>query len=127
MFSYNLSILYLFIYFIESGSKALDNLKTDSNSENSENLNRRNVFDRIHTLLIRLINLVPTLPSILQPIIIRHFPHKRESKIQQMTYIKNLLTIINYCPSLGDEILGLIVDRTIQIDVITIIFCHENM
>lgn len=44
-----------------------------------------------------------------------------------MTYIKNLLTIINYCPSLGDEILGLIVDRTIQIDVITIIFCHENM
>lgn len=80
-------------------------------------MKRRTVFDRSHNLLIKLLDLVPTLPSLLQPILIRHFPHKRENKVQQVTYMKNLLSIINYCPALSDEIFGLIVDRTIQIDV----------
>ncbi|TIC12419.1 RNA polymerase I-specific transcription initiation factor RRN3 [Wallemia mellicola] len=97
----------------QANSKALEKLS----EEDKNNLKRRTVFDRSHNLLIKLLDLVPTLPSLLQPILIRHFPHKRENKVQQVTYMKNLLSIINYCPALSDEIFGLIVDRTIQIDV----------
>ncbi|TIB03331.1 hypothetical protein E3P96_01916 [Wallemia ichthyophaga] len=98
----------------QAGSKALENVE---HVPENERLTRRIVFDRLHGLLNKLLDLVPTLPSLLQPILIRHFPHKRENKVQQVTYMRNLLSIISYCPALTDEIFGLIIDRTIQIDV----------
>ncbi|TIA90302.1 hypothetical protein E3P99_01629 [Wallemia hederae] len=105
------------------GSKALESANANANANPSQDdkhtpkLTRRTMFDRLHALLIKLLDLVPTLPSLLQPILIRHFPHKRENKVQQVTYMRNLLSMISYCPALSDEIFGLIVDRTIQIDV----------
>ncbi|TDL29829.1 RNA polymerase I-specific transcription initiation factor RRN3 [Rickenella mellea] len=80
-------------------------------------LTRREVYERLHSLLQQLLSLIPTLPNTLQPILTRYFPHKRQSHVAQVTYIRNLLQISEYCPELSDGILALIVDRTIQIDV----------
>lgn len=75
------------------------------------------VYDRLHYLLEHLLSLVPTLPSTLQPLLVQHFPHKRLSQAAQVTYIRNLLRITEYCPELSDRILATIIDRAIQIDV----------
>lgn len=83
----------------------------------SSPLTRRVVYERIHVLLRHLLTLVPTLPSTLQPLLIRNFPHKRQSQAAQVTYIRNLLSVMEYCPELADSILATIVDRAIQIDV----------
>lgn len=75
------------------------------------------VYDRIHNLLQHLLTLIPTLPSTLQPLLVRHFPHKRQSQAAQVTYIRNMLRVTKYCPELADRLLEGIVDRAIQIDV----------
>lgn len=78
---------------------------------------RRVIYDRLHYLLQYLLTLIPTLPSTLQPLLVRHFPHKRQSQLTQSTYIRNLLRVTSYCPELSEKILATIVDRAIQIDV----------
>ncbi|KAJ4479198.1 RNA polymerase I-specific transcription initiation factor RRN3 [Lentinula aciculospora] len=83
----------------------------------SSPLTRRLVFDRLHYLMRHLLSLVPTLPATLMPFLSRNFPHKRRNQTAQTTYIRNLLHISEYCPELADQILGVIVDRAIQIDV----------
>ena len=80
-------------------------------------LTRRTVYERVHYLLRHLLSLIPTLPSTLQPLLVRHFPHKRQLQVAQTTYIRNLLYVSGYCPELSDKILATIVDRAIQIDV----------
>ena len=80
-------------------------------------LTRRVVYDRLHYLLRHILSLIPTLPSTLQPILVQNFPHKRQHQVSQVTYIRNLLRITEYCPELSDRILATIVDRAIQIDV----------
>ncbi|KAH9947168.1 RNA polymerase I-specific transcription initiation factor RRN3 [Amylocystis lapponica] len=80
-------------------------------------LTRRIVYERIHYLLQHLISLVPTLSSTLQPMLVRNFPHKRQNQIAQVTYIRNILKITEYCEGLADHVLATVVDRAIQIDV----------
>ncbi|KIJ57003.1 hypothetical protein M422DRAFT_198368 [Sphaerobolus stellatus SS14] len=80
-------------------------------------LTRRVIYDRLHSLLEHLLSLIPTLPSSLQPLLVRNFPHKRQDRADQETYIRNLLRITEYCPALSDRILATIIDRAIQIDV----------
>ena len=80
-------------------------------------LTRRTIYERVHYLLRHLLSLIPTLPSTLQPLLVRHFPHKRQNQAAQITYIRNLLEVSSYCPELSDKILATIVDRAIQIDV----------
>ncbi|KAJ3876973.1 RNA polymerase I-specific transcription initiation factor RRN3 [Lentinula edodes] len=83
----------------------------------SSPVTRRLVYDRQHYLLRHILSLIPTLPSTLMPLLSRNFPHKRQNQTAQTTYIRNLLHISEYCPELADQILGVIVDRAIQIDV----------
>ena len=80
-------------------------------------LTRRRVYDRIHHLLRQLLALVPTLPSTLRPFLVQNFPHKRHSQASQITYIRNMLRITEYCPEMADSLLSTIIDRAIQIDV----------
>ncbi|KAF8260618.1 RNA polymerase I-specific transcription initiation factor RRN3 [Lactarius quietus] len=80
-------------------------------------LTRRRVYDRIHHLLRHLLALVPTLPSTLRPFLVQNFPHKRHSQASQITYIRNMLRIMEYCPEMADSLLSTIIDRAIQIDV----------
>ncbi|KAF5363263.1 hypothetical protein D9756_000229 [Leucocoprinus leucothites] len=78
---------------------------------------RRVIYDRLHYLLQHLLSLIPTLPSTLQPLLVRHSPHKRQNQLTLTTYIRNLLRVSSYCPELSEKILAIIVDRAIQIDV----------
>ncbi|KAI0080624.1 RNA polymerase I-specific transcription initiation factor RRN3 [Panus rudis PR-1116 ss-1] len=98
----------------QSGLQALDARFPESSTTP---LTRRVVYDRIHYLLRHLLSLVPTLPSTLQPLLVQYFPHKRQSQAAQVTYIRNLLQVMEYCPELADRILATIIDRAIQIDV----------
>ncbi|KAH9850820.1 RNA polymerase I-specific transcription initiation factor RRN3 [Lenzites betulinus] len=98
----------------QSGLQALDAGMPESSCRP---LTRRIVYDRIHFLLRHLISIVPTLPSTLQPLLARNFPHKRQNRTAQVTYIRNLLRVTEYCPEIADRILATVIDRAIQIDV----------
>ncbi|KAI0776211.1 RNA polymerase I-specific transcription initiation factor RRN3, partial [Trametes elegans] len=98
----------------QSGLQALDAGLPESSSRP---LTRRIVYERIHFLLRHLISLVPTLPATLQPLLARNFPHKRQNQVAQVTYIRNLLRVTDYCPEIADRILATVIDRAIQIDV----------
>ena len=80
-------------------------------------LTRRIIYDRIHYLLRHLIALVPTCPSTLHPLLSRNFPHKRQNQLAQVTYIRNILRVTEYCPEIADRVLATVIDRAIQIDV----------
>ncbi|KAM6496105.1 RNA polymerase I-specific transcription initiation factor RRN3 [Amanita muscaria] len=97
----------------QSGLQALDNVGAETSSSP---LTRRIIYDRLHDLLQHLLSLFPTLPTTLQPLLVRNFPHKRQNQIAQVTYIRNLLRISGYCPEVADKILSTIIDRAIQID-----------
>ncbi|WWC88525.1 uncharacterized protein L201_003436 [Kwoniella dendrophila CBS 6074] len=86
-------------------------------SPNTAPISRRIFHARHHLLLSHLISLVPTLPNVLQPLLIRNFPHKREETIAQTTWIRNCCELIGYCPELGGRMWGEIVDRMLRIDV----------
>ena len=68
---------------------------------------------------------MPTCPSILHPLLARNFPHKRQNQIAQVTYIRNLLRVTEYCPEIADRILALVIDRAIQVDVSTVVPLRE--
>ncbi|KIO30179.1 hypothetical protein M407DRAFT_69422, partial [Tulasnella calospora MUT 4182] len=75
------------------------------------------LYERQHILLQRLLSLIPTLSTTLEPLLIRNFPHKRQDRAEKVAYIQNVLRLSDYCLELRDRILGLVVDRAIQIDV----------
>ena len=99
---------------LESGLQALDSVGAEASSSP---LTRRVIYDRLHDLLQHLLALIPTLPTTLQLLLLRNFPHKRQSLVAQATYIRNILRISDYCPEVADKILSTIIDRVIQIDV----------
>jgi hypothetical protein len=98
----------------ESGLQALDASPAETSSRP---LTRRTVYDRLHYLLRHLLDLIPTLSSTLEHLLVQNFPHKRQNTVSQITYIRNILRITEYCPELADKILATVVDRSIQIDV----------
>ncbi|EIW76362.1 RNA polymerase I-specific transcription initiation factor RRN3 [Coniophora puteana RWD-64-598 SS2] len=98
----------------QSGLQAIN--VADANSSASP-ITRRVVYDRLHYLLNHLLNLIPTLPNTLQPILVRNFPHKRQPQVAHVTYIRNILRIMEYCAELADRILATIIERAIQVDV----------
>lgn len=53
----------------------------------------------------------------LQPFLIRYFPHKREPEVAQTTWVRNSCELIGYCPELGQRVWAEIVDRMLRIDV----------
>ena len=83
-------------------------------------LTRKVMFDRLHALLQSLLELIPTLPSTLQPLLVQHFPHKRQNRLSHLTYIRNILRVTDYCPEVAEDIIATIIDRAIQIDVSTL-------
>ncbi|KAK4684592.1 RNA polymerase I-specific transcription initiation factor RRN3, partial [Tremellales sp. Uapishka_1] len=80
-------------------------------------ITRRIFHARHHLLLSHLLSLIPTLPNVLQPLLVRHFPHKREPEVAQTTWVRNCCELIGYCPELGGRVWGGIVDRMLRIDV----------
>jgi RNA polymerase I-specific transcription initiation factor RRN3 len=80
-------------------------------------VSRRNYHARHHLLLAHLLSLIPTLPSVIQPLLAKHFPNKREAEVAQTTWVRNCCELIGYCPELGQRVWSQIVDRMLRIDV----------
>ncbi|SGY66650.1 BQ5605_C004g02693 [Microbotryum silenes-dioicae] len=75
------------------------------------------LYSRLHAMLTMLLSLIPTLAPSLAPLLSIHFPAKREPKVAQICYIENLLVLSEYCSALTEDIMGLIVERALNIDV----------
>lgn len=80
-------------------------------------ITRRDYHARHHLLLSHLLSLVPTLPNVLQPLLNRYAPHKREAEVVQTTWVRNCCELIDYCPELGARVWASLVDRMLRIDV----------
>lgn len=80
-------------------------------------ITRREYHARHHLLLSHLLSLIPTLPNVLQPLLNRHAPHKREHAVVQTTWVRNCCELIDYCPELGARVWASLVDRMLRIDV----------
>lgn len=106
--------------------KAVGGSDTKNGESSKDPMSRRLVYNRLHRLLQRLLSLIPTLSTTLEPLLVRTFPHKRQDKNAQVTYIRNMLRVSSYCPELGDRILATVVDRAIQIDVSCIQALSKN-
>ncbi|KAF9106366.1 hypothetical protein BGX27_009202 [Mortierella sp. AM989] len=86
-------------------------------SENAPVVSRDRQYDRVHQALKYILDLIPTGPTSLFPLLAAEFPHKRESIHAHITYVKNILRVLDYSPVLRTQILSVVIDRIIQIDV----------
>lgn len=80
-------------------------------------ITRERQFERVHQVLKYILDLIPTGPTSLFPLLAGEFPHKREPISTHITYVKNILRVLDYAPVLRAQVLGVIIDRIIQIDV----------
>merc|ERR1712098_189576 len=74
-------------------------------------VNREQLTSRIHVALKYLLRLVPSASGILSPILATKFPFSDETKKIHVTYIDNLIRLIEYAPELKSDIFALITDR----------------
>lgn len=72
---------------------------------------------RTHFVLQRILHLVPTAPSCLLPIITENFPYKTTAVQRHLWYLRNVLTILSYAPVLRNQMLGIIVEKILQLDM----------
>lgn len=86
-------------------------------SASSNAITRRAFHARHHLLISHLLSLIPTLPNIIQPLLNRNSPHKREDEVCQTTWVRNACEMIEYCPELGSRVWSGLVDRMLRIDV----------
>lgn len=71
----------------------------------------------IHRAIRNIILHVPTGRSVLYPILVEYFPHKRFSRNVQTEYVTQLLYICSYEPMLQANILELIFTKCLEMDV----------
>ncbi|KAG4306186.1 hypothetical protein PORY_000174 [Pneumocystis oryctolagi] len=75
------------------------------------------ICDRVHFALKYILDLVPVSYTFLFSMLVTEFPHKSQKTSLQVTYLKNLLRILEYAPVISGQVFGLIIDKIIQIDV----------
>lgn len=80
-------------------------------------VNREQLGARVHVALKYLLSLIPSASSTLSPILSIKFPFGDETKKTHITYINNLIALLDYAPELKSDILTLITDRVVKIDV----------
>lgn len=88
-----------------------------SNSSTSAPLTRGALYHRQHILLARLLALIPTLPSLLLPLLLAGFPPKREPRVAHTVWVRNVLRVSGYCPTVGERVWGAVLGRALQMDV----------
>ncbi|KAI9005073.1 RNA polymerase I-specific transcription initiation factor RRN3 [Hyaloraphidium curvatum] len=72
---------------------------------------------RLHHLLKRVLELVPTAPSFVASLLAEHFPHPRAPLNCHIHYLRHAIKVLDYAPNFEKQLLSLIVDRILQIDV----------
>lgn len=70
-----------------------------------------------HAALRYMINITPTAASLLQGMLVEKFPNKNDSSRVLCNFIRNILITTDYCPALRNAVWGLVVERSVQIDV----------
>lgn len=78
---------------------------------------RRLLYRRFHLLLRAILTLIPTITSTLNPLLARHYPHRRAGKKAEATYVRNILYITRYEPQVAETVWRLVADRAIGLDV----------
>lgn len=78
---------------------------------------RDQLTSRVHSALKYLLRLIPSASSTLSPILSTNFPYADDSKNIQLSYINNLVRLIEYTPELKSDIFALITERLVKIDV----------
>ncbi|CAG8496353.1 10251_t:CDS:2 [Funneliformis mosseae] len=81
-----------------------------------EVLEMEKAHGKVHYAIKNLVHRIPQGEKELFHILYRGFPHKRESLGAYIVYVKNLLQLIEYTPSLQHKILTLIFERMIELD-----------
>lgn len=76
---------------------------------------------RVHFALKYLLRLFPAAPGTLSPILKQKFPFIDSSRKLHMTFIHNLIRILEYAPELKSDILALITEKLVAIDVQTMV------
>ncbi|KAJ8319417.1 hypothetical protein KUTeg_004508 [Tegillarca granosa] len=74
-------------------------------------------FINIHMVLKAISKIVPMTPALLMPLLNDLFPYMTKDAYIQACYVKNLLQITHYIPTLRQKIMELIVDRMLKLDV----------
>lgn len=74
-------------------------------------------FQNAHQALQAIVEIVPTAPPHLLPVIKQNFPYMMKPLIYQECYTKNLLELSEYIPSLYKDILEVICIHLLKIDV----------
>ncbi|KAE8442291.1 hypothetical protein EG329_003491 [Mollisiaceae sp. DMI_Dod_QoI] len=80
-------------------------------------VSRDQLVSRIHVALKYLLRLIPSASGTLSPILASKFPSPDDSKKAHITYIDNLVRLIEYAPELKSDVFALITDRLVKIDV----------
>lgn len=79
-------------------------------------VNRDTMRARLHSTVQYLLQTFPAAVAVLENLLGAKFPFPDESMRVHMAYIRNLLHVKDYVPSLQDEILDLILNRVVKID-----------
>lgn len=80
-------------------------------------VSRETLSSRIHFALKYLLRLIPSASATLSPILSAKFPFADETKRVHVTYINNLVRLLEYAPELNSDVFALITDRLVKIDV----------
>ena len=86
--------------------------KTDLND-----LDREASFGLLHSTIKTLLEAHPTSVSVLRHVLCEKFPHKVFPTPVQASYVKQMLHLTGYVPSLRKDAFELIIDKIVQIDV----------
>lgn len=71
----------------------------------------------IHKAIAHLVALAPTAQSELFPVLMDHFPYKKQALQQQVDYVTALLRVCEYLPVLQYRVLDLVMGKCLEIDV----------
>lgn len=71
----------------------------------------------MHSALKYILRLIPSASKTLSAILASKFPFPEDSKKMHMSYVNNLVQVMQYAPQLKLDILALITDRLVKIDV----------
>ncbi|KAJ9111413.1 hypothetical protein QFC19_001182 [Naganishia cerealis] len=73
-------------------------------SSDTPTISRALYHIRHQLLLTHLLSLIPTLPTVLTPVLVKNFPHKRESEVAMSVYVRNVLDLVEVCPEVAVKV-----------------------
>ncbi|EKG22030.1 RNA polymerase I specific transcription initiation factor RRN3 [Macrophomina phaseolina MS6] len=78
---------------------------------------RSELRQRVHETLRRLLILIPSASGVLTNILASTFPTPQDSARIYLTYLNNLMEVIEYAPELQGTVLALITEKLVKLDV----------